>query len=316
MTDSETNILAIVVTYYPERKTLLELVEALSSQVNSVIVVDNTPTQNDIVWEILDGFTTNSSELKIIRFGTNMGIAAALNAGIQVAFNEGFSHVLLSDQDSLPTRGMVSGLLSAEAANSSPIKKVGAVGPVYQDKVTNLTYPFQVHKKGALFYSHQHASSSLEDIECLTLITSGTLIKTNVLHKVGMMREDLFIDQVDIEWSHRATSMGYLLIGTGRSLLIHNMGDECLRIWYFGWRNFNGYNPLRLYYRFRNYILLLKAPYINLRWKIRSAVYFAVIFYAQIIFSSDRYLSFKAILSGIFDGFCGKTGSIGNPSEK
>ena len=58
MINTNINILAIVVTYYPDHKPLLDLVEALNSQVNSVIIVDNTPAQNDIAWEVLAGLTT------------------------------------------------------------------------------------------------------------------------------------------------------------------------------------------------------------------------------------------------------------------
>ena len=122
------------------------------------------------------------------------------------------------------------------------------------------------------------------------------------------MKEDFFIDQVDIEWSHRATSMGYVLIGTGRSLLIHNMGEECLEVWYFGWRNLHGYSPLRLYYRFRNFVTLLNLPYITLRWKIRSSIYWLSVLYAHTLFSSNRYRNLSASLSGILDGLRKKTG--------
>ena len=301
-------ILAIIVTYYPDRQALLALVKALIPQVSEIAVVDNTPAANDIAWGVLAEYVARHPQIRVIRFGANLGIATAINTGIRIALQEDFSHVLLSDQDSLPTAGMVSGLLAAEAVNSSPTKKVGAVGPVYQDRLTGLRYPFQVQRRNRLFYSLHHTSRLLPDVECLTLITSGTLISTDVLRDVGEMREDLFIDHVDNEWSHRARSMGYTLIGTGRSLLIHNMGDKCLRAWWFGWRKLNGYGPLRLYYRFRNFVVLLGLPYIPLRWKIRSSMYFVFSLYAHALFSSNRWQSMHAAISGITDGIRHRTG--------
>jgi rhamnosyltransferase len=36
-----------------------------------------------------------------------------------------------------------------------------------------------------------------------------------VLREVGPMREDFFIDHVDIEWSHRMRAAGHALFGVG-----------------------------------------------------------------------------------------------------
>ncbi|EQD74077.1 hypothetical protein B1B_02878, partial [mine drainage metagenome] len=46
------------------------------------------------------------------------------------------------------------------------------------------------------------------------------------------MREDFFIDNVDIEWSHRARAAGFSLFGVGAAVMFHSMGDQALRVWY------------------------------------------------------------------------------------
>lgn len=305
---SSVRVLAIVVTFHPERGTLSALLEALSAQVDEVLVVDNTPPGDDDVWGLLETLVTKHSGLRMVRLGGNQGIATALNVGIDVAIAEGFSHVLLSDQDSLPAASMVSGLLEAERNARSRGLKVGAVGPVYVDVLTGIEYPFQVHERGSLFYTSRFTSEAEPDVETLSLITSGCLIGTESLRVVGGMLEELFIDHVDVEWCLRAISKGFVNIGTRRAMLQHHMGDSCLRVWFFGWRNINGYGPVRLYYRFRNFVHILRLPYIRLSWKVRSSWYWAGNLYGHVFFGEKRVASLRAIFFGIKDGMGGVWG--------
>lgn len=300
-------ILAIIVAYYPDRETLLALVDELRKQVTEIIIVDNTPAENDNLWEILRD-RVDTYPLRILRLGKNLGVATAINVGIDVAIIENFSHVLLSDQDSLPFPKMVSGLLQAERVISDTGQRVGAVGPVYIDTVTGIRFPFQVQQHRKLFYSRRHANENAPDVETLCLISSGSLINISVFRDVDVMREDFFIDHVDVEWCHRAISKGYVLVGTSRGLMQHHMGDACLRAWFFGWHHLNGYSPTRLYYRFRNFTYLLRFSYIPFFWKVRASWHWLGNLYAHTVFSSDRKENLKAILSGIWDGLSGKMG--------
>jgi rhamnosyltransferase len=309
LTAEVAKILATVVTYYPDGENLLALVEELCDQVSEVLIVDNTPANNDIVWEVILDSTSRFHKLRVVRLGDNLGIAAALNVGIKVAIDEDFSHVLLSDQDSLPVSGMVDGLLQAEKVVSASGKKIGAVGPVYVDKTTDFRFTFQVQKHEDFFYSHSHVSEALPDLEVLSLISSGSLINTQVLQIVGGMQESLFIDSVDVEWCHRANSMGYVHIGTIRGLMIHNLGENILRVWVGGWRRFNGYNPTRLYYQFRNFIFLFRLSFIPFLWKVRFLWYVLGNFYAHAVFAQNRSQSLKAMVSGVWDGLRGRMGN-------
>jgi len=306
---SGVRVLAIVVTFHPERQTLLALLGELGGQVDEVLVVDNTPSPDDGVWTMLAGEVGRQCGLRMVRLGGNLGIATALNVGIEVALSEGFSHVLLSDQDSLPAAGMVDGLLRAEGRAITAGRRVGGVGPVYLDQVTGIRFPFQVRESGDLFYSRKHVDERNPDIETLSLISSGTLIRTAVLKDVGDMLESLFIDYVDVEWCHRAVAKGYVLIGTGDALMYHNRGEQCLSVWFFGWRKFNGYGATRLYYQFRNFVYLARLRYVPLFWKIRASWYWLGNFYASALFGGERLASTKAMLVGVKDGLCGNMGA-------
>lgn len=301
-------VLAVVVTFYPERSTLLALLEAMCAQVDEILIVDNTPSMDDGGWSTLSTAVGRHQKLRVVRLGRNLGIAAALNIGIEVACKEGFTHILTSDQDSLPAPSMVSGLLVAEERALASGIKVAAVGPVYVDRVTRMEYPFQIQVPGRLFYSNHCVTEDEPDTEALSLITSGCLISVVALKDIGGMAEGLFIDHVDVEWCHRATSKGYGLIGTRRGVLLHNMGDHCLNVWFLGWRSLNGYGPTRLYYRYRNFVHLLRLPYISNRWKVRASWYWLGNLYGHVFFGTNKIANLRAILVGLRDGLRGVRG--------
>ncbi len=302
------SVMAVVVTYHPDKQILKRLIKLLCYQVDMVLVVDNTPKVDDSVFISLNDKNITNSNLFIVRLGENFGIATAINIGINVALKEHYTHILLSDQDSIPSEGMISALLKAESEILATGIKVGAVGPVYLDTVTGLRFPFQVQEPKHLFYSRKHANNETPNIFTISLITSGTLINTEALQIIGGMREDFFIDHVDVEWCHRAIAKGYAIIGTAYTQMHHHMGEQCLKFWYFGWHTTNGYGPIRLYYRFRNFTYLLRLSYIPIFWKIRASWFWLGIFYAHLFFAPSGIRNLKAMLIGILHGLIGKMG--------
>ena len=303
-------VLAVVVTFHPDPEVLQTLLDKLAEQVDEILIVDNNPAADDRVWESLKGVASVHAQVRIVRCGDNLGIARAFNVGVEVAIREGFSHVLLSDQDSRPDRHMVDGLLQAEARNVARGRKVAAVGPVYQDEVTGITFPVQVKEVGRPFYTRKHVSAEHPDVETLSLISSGTLIRTEVLEAIGGMMEPLFIDYVDVEWCLRAIARGYVVVATNDAVMHHRRGDECLSVWFFGWRPFNGYGATRLYYQFRNFVYLARLTYIPLHWKVRASWYWLGNLYANALFGRERWKSVVAMFRGIADGVRGRMGSI------
>ncbi|CDH45675.1 putative WbbU [Candidatus Contendobacter odensis Run_B_J11] len=301
-------VYAVVVTYYPQADTFLPLMNELVQQTDMVIIVDNTDASDDRFFEVLYKKNSYIEHINIIRLGKNFGIAAALNVGIEAAKIAGCTHVLLSDQDSLPDSKMVFNLLRAELEVSKTGVKVGAVGPTYTDLHTKITYPFQAQLPRHFFYGHQAPTPANPHVEALTLITSGTLIPIEVFQDVSLMREDFFIDQVDIEWCHRARSRGYHLFGTGYATMYQRMGESHLRVWYLRWRNESAYSPLRIYYRLRNYVALCRLEYIDWRWKLRSSWYSAGIVYTHVFFGANRLEALKMVLKGVWHGLCQKMG--------
>lgn len=300
---------AIIVAYFPDETGLAELLTALAKQVARIHVIDNTPSLDARVPAVLDGL--NLSNVALHRLGDNYGIAKALNVGIGLAQTSGATHVLLSDQDSLPAVDMVQGLLRTEQTLTARGVRVGAVAPTFTDRNTGITFPFQAKVEGRLFYGHVRPNPSRPVIEALTLITSGMLVPVEAFDEVGDMREDLFIDHVDIEWSHRARARGWRLFGTSDATMFHRMGDDYLRVWYFGWRRESAYSPLRMYYRIRNFIAICKLRYIDTRWKLRNGWYWLGFVYSHLVFGKNRAQHCLMIGRGVRDGILGRMGRYG-----
>ena len=300
-------VFAVVVAYFPNTEGLRALLDALLTQTAGVIVVDNTPTDDRRVESLC--VTLAQDTLQLMRLGKNLGIARALNVGIDAALAAGATHVLLSDQDSLPAPDMVKELLRAYTDLVCTGQRVGAVGPTYTDRHTGITFPFQVDVPGKFFYRHRRPDATHPIIEALTLITSGTLISASILRDVGPMREDFFIDHVDIEWSHRARAADYALFGVGAAVMFHSMGDHALRVWYFGWRQESAYSPVRVYYRVRNFVALCRLPTIRWRWKVRNGWYTVGVVYTQTLFGGQRLASLRMAVRGLWDGLCKRMGS-------
>ncbi|MBK6375910.1 MAG: hypothetical protein IPF61_02815 [Xanthomonadales bacterium] len=192
--------------------------------------------------------------------------------------------------------------------------RVGYVGAAYVDGITGHSFGFQVQEADRYFYSTRAADAADPWVEVITGITSGSLHPCRVFADVGMMREDWFIDYVDTEWFHRARARGYRMFGTSRAVLSHHLGDLTFRVWYGRWRNYNGYSPRRLYYRFRNFVLLMRCGHVPSRWKVRACWYWLGNAYAYLLFSPNRWQNLKFTCRGLWDGLRGRVGSM-DPSH-
>ena len=291
---------AVVVAYLPDIEALRALLIALAPQVYCVQIIDNTPKADSRVPALLDELALG--HVHLLRLGENFGIARALNEGAIAAIAAGATHLLLSDQDSLPRPDMVAGLLRAERELVAQGERVGAVGPTFTEAHSGITSTFIAEMPNRLFYGHARTSLARPLIEVLTLITSGTLIPSAAWATIGPMREDFFIDKVDFEWCHRARAAGFQLFGTAWATMEHHLGDGVLRVWYLGWHYVSAHSPLRLYYRVRNYIALCKLRYVPMRWKVLNAWYTLGIAYSHVIFGRERIRALHMALRGLWDG--------------
>lgn len=294
-------ITAVVVTYCPNLQALGMLLSALRGQVGSVVIVDNGSDGSFRRW--LDERVGGNEVL--IALGDNLGVAAAQNNGIEWARRHGMTHVILFDQDSIPEPEMVSQLLRAIRQKIALGIRVAAVGPRYEDE-RNKKHPSFIRVTGFKAVKDV-CNKSGKIIESDIVISSGCLIPLAALEKVGGLLDDLFIDQVDIEWCLRAKSLGYQAFGVCDAVMRHSLGEEPKT---FFRRKILHHGPLRHYYIFRNAVWLLFQNYVPMGWKflfIRT-ILVRLVLYGCLVPPRLTYL--KMMTQGIWHGLVGRLGKL------
>ncbi len=286
----------------PDVEVLQQAVAALSPQVGQTVVVDNTP--NEHAWQ-----TEKLSEYGVhtVLLGQNRGVAAAHNIGISWARRNGFGHVLLMDQDSIPAPEMVEYLSEAFDDLNDKYGKVAAVGPSLIDKRNGRAIHFI--GRGQIFRRRIYCEDSNKIVEVTHLITSGTFTSTELFEKTGFLDESLFIEYVDIEWCLRAASMGYAFFGVCPARLYHSLGDNIVAPRMLARRYLTSYPALRYYYQFRNAMLLSGRKYIPIAWRVKNIIMQVIAkMFACLIFMPGRYQNLRMMTIGIIHGLKGIAG--------
>jgi L-rhamnosyltransferase len=289
-------VVAIVVTYQPDTAGLWKLLEAVVLQTDSVVVVDNGSAE-DLVGSLR---ALDEPRLNVLPLGKNVGIAAAHNAGIHWARQRGAKYVLLMDQDSVPDPGMVTTLKSAHEDLVAAGNKVAAVGPRCRDRQTGCVAP-HVRFAGMRF-APVACQAGQRVVMTDLLISSGSLISTEVLDAVGEMDERLFIDQVDTEWVLRARAKGYMAWGHCEASMNHSLGEQRRRVWLGRWREIPLHKPFRYYYMFRNSILLQRRKYPCWGWRRADTVRLLQIVVFVTMFHPQRLQALQKMLLGVWHG--------------
>lgn len=297
-------VAAIIVTYEPDTDLLETNIRKVAPQVQRVFLVDNSTVFRGAAFCESLGI----QNLRWIPLGENLGIAAALNRGIEAAQREGMNFVLLLDQDSECAPDLIHELLDAHEKARQQASKVAAIGSRALDRATG-------HLSDALRFGWfgARAESCIDGdvVPVDFLISSGSLIATELLRTLGAMREDLFIDHVDTEWILRARQQGYQAYLCCSAKIIHAMGERRLRVWAWRWRNAPLHKPFRYYYLFRNYLLLLRQKGLSRKWKFMEAQRLIQMLIFLALFAQERGQIVGFIARGVGDGLRNRGGRMG-----
>jgi rhamnosyltransferase len=289
-------IIAVVVVYKPKIKELEITITSLLENFSKLIVVWNDSGLQERPNCI------DNSRINFIYMKKNVGLAAALNKGIQKAFNLGAKWVYLSDQDSVLSSDFKN--LAIKHSQLIPKNyKVATIGPSYFNEVTKKDG--RIVQSRFLRSKHDKSSGNKFYIETDSLITSGSFISKISLDHSGLMDERFFIDLIDIEWGLRARSKGYSIFMLTQLKLSHRLGVFGQN---FFWTIFPIHPPLRIYYYFRNSIYLYKQDYISFSWKFNHGLknIFRFLFYIVLVKPRLEYLKMSTL--GIYHGIINRMG--------
>ena len=294
-------IAAIVVLFHPDQLALERLQASLIGQVETILMIDNTPGSAPPRPFFLSELVT------FIPLGVNKGIAEAQNIGINWCFEHGYTHVLFLDHDSAASPHMVSKLLAAEQDLLVRGERVAAITPQIIDERTG-TRPVAVrYRRLGMFGAKKiYRSADIQEPEETDIfIASGSLMRLRVLETIGVMRSDLFIEYVDTEWALRARSEGFKSFCVPWATLIHNFGDGAKRM--FG-KDIYLYNDLRYCYKLRNSLYLLRLGTMGWRWRTYNITRIPYHLMVYSIASGHPLKTLALLFKAMRDGWQGKLG--------
>ena len=121
------------------------------------------------------------------------------------------------------------------------------------------------------------------------------------------MREDLFIDHVDLEWGVRARKAGWRLVAVPAAKLTHSLGDDVVRL---PGRDqpVHVHSPIRNYYILRNTIALVRTSLLPGKWRIRYCYWAAKYAAFNAFAAGDGKARRKMLRKAVADGFKGRLG--------
>ncbi len=305
-------VVAVVVSYQPDTTALDRLVARLLPQVAGLVVVDNGSDADTVthltalVDELTDGDDAPTVELAAL--GRNIGVGAAQNLGIDRARAVGATHVLLSDDDSLPAPDMVGRLVTA-LVEADPADRVAAVGPVTVDPRTG-SAPLVFTDQGLAPRRIPHLpTDDGAQVDVAFLIASGCLVDTRALDDVGLMNADLFIDHVDLEWGVRARRAGWALRVVVGAQLEHALGDATRQVPGRA-RAVHIQSPVRNYYTVRNTVHLVRTKFFHRAWRrgYRRWITRYIAYYLLAV--PPRVTRARLMARGLRDAWAGRLGPL------
>jgi len=296
-------VAAVVVTFLPKLDRLQLVLGALAAQTDGVFVVDNS---GDVATAEAIAAVCRRTGAALLPQPANSGLAAGFNIGLRAIRLAGFTHGLLMDQDSLPQDGMVQRLMQTLISENSK-RDIAAIGPRFFDRRGAVPASF-----ARVGFPSNRATSARERggsvYETDYLISSGCLLPLEALDQVGELTEDLFIDNIDMEWCFRARSKGLRLLGEGGASLEHELGESRRRL-PFG-RIGIVHGSSRLYYIMRNRVRLYWMPYVPWQWKAQDLLRLPMKFLIFSLLVGPRLDNTRHMLLGLWHGLIRQTGPL------
>jgi len=265
------------------------------------VVIDNTETVQTAEQLGLD------ERIVYVANEANLGIATAINQGVELLLKAGCTSALLFDQDSEPSTQLLETLPQLLEVELRERAQVALIGPAYEDARLGGVAPFV---RFGYLKLQRVAPEGTRPLEVDFLISSGSCINLAAWHEIGPMDDALFIDFVDLEWCVRARSRGYAVLGAPGLRLAHELGGEPVRV--LG-RQYPSHSPLRHYYLFRNAVALIKRSYIPWTWKSTELVKFPFRLAIYGLFLQPRLSHLRMALMGIWHGLTGRMGRLDRP---
>ena len=289
----------VIIVNWNGRDDTLECLESLKNNDYpnyEVVIIDNGSK---------DKFLISDSEVKIIYNRKNLGFSGGNNVGIKYALKNKADYVLLLNNDTIVSTDFLSKMVEV-AENDN---KIGIVGSkIYFPNSSKIWFAGGkinwLYNKGTMkgFNEIDNGQYDQPEIQKTDYITGCcTLIKREVVEKIGLMPEEYFLYYEDTDWSLNAQKYGYKCVFVPKAIVYHKGSKSSVQ-------GSNSY----IYYHIRNGLIMAQKyapwyikPFIHLDiiWRIKKQI-------LKYIFLPKKRTWAKYILLGIKDFYFNKKGKI------
>lgn len=279
--------------------------EALLRQtlpLSEVVVVDNA--SSDGTTELL---RQRYPQIKHLRLSSNQGVGGAQAVGIDYAvLQKKYDWVWLLDDDSVPAMDALEKLLEAFNAMKGTEDTIGILASLPVDTSSGEKIVGWMWRYGWTNPSPEVLKQRFWRVDAV--ISSGTLIRRQVVECVGLPRADFFMDFVDYEYCLRVRDKGYDVVIVPESILSHKLG-EARQIKILGIsKSWHQHAAWREYYIWRNATFIFWRLYPTWRSKLflsRRLLRHAA---GVALFDQDKKTTLRLMVLGFRDGLRGRLG--------
>jgi len=262
---SDLSYCAVIIWYNPSQSDI-ENTQNLAEIIPCILVIDNSDRSNSS--------HVTKDNIQYYPLYNNLGIATALNYGFRKALELGFKYALSLDQDS---NFQENDLVQFEE-HAAELFKDDSVAIVAASTIENTKLTTPYIKK--------------------TNITSGSMTCLNAWRKVGKFKDEFFIDHVDHEFCLRLNQRNFLIYQLPDVFMQHELGEPITRVIFGRTHSSPGYSADRVYYYYRNRLMLAKyrkeALIPVFRFLLKRAT-------KVLLFESNKVSKFYAMLQGLMD---------------
>lgn len=237
------------------------------------------------------------TDLRLIQSPTNLGLGHGLNAAMEAAARDGFSHVMLLDQDSEPAPGLLDMLAQRSVRLQAEGRRIGVLAPRLVPPAEGFYKPIRYEWRG------EPDADGLAAVDFAP--TSASLVSMAAYAEIGAFRDDFFIAGIDVEWGFRAWHRGWgSYIAT--DLEVPHRWGEAVSQEDLGKPQILRHSRIRNYYYARNVVAVARLGHVPWRWRIKSCAGLA----AQIglLGLKGESGSLHPVASGLRDGLRGRLG--------
>ena len=283
MSESDIRLFGIVVVYNPNND-VVKNIETYNKSLEQLYIVDNSDQETNH----LKKYAAVTANCEYIYNNSNIGIAAALNKGANMAISNGGTWLLTMDQDSRFDSDGLKKLI--QYVVSARLFKIGIVSPLHKTKITGMP------------------SESTEFVE--TVMTSGNIVNLDAFQQIGGFDESYFIDAVDWEYCLRLGLAGFKVVRVNEVILEHELGNITFHKNIFGREIYtHNYGCIRRYYISRNKLRISKRYFFSYPKKVAGWILsFFQDFINVVFYENDSFLKLRYMMIGVYDFFVGKSG--------